>query len=218
MDTKQAYGQLSNAIVETDQEKIKVIAQQALDKGIDPLEAVQNGLSEGMKIVGKKFESGEVFLPEMLMAAEAFNKAMEVFKPAIESQKKEIDRAGKVVIGTVKGDVHNIGKNIVATVLETNGYEVVDIGVDQQSLNIIEEAQKQNADVIALSALMTTSMPGQKEVIEILKEKGLREKFLVMVGGGPVSREWAEEIGADGYGQSPFRAVSQLERLLAVKK
>jgi len=212
------FEQLCYAIVETDQEGIKSIAQEAVNSGIDPLEAVQKGLSEGMKVIGKKFESGEIFLPEMLMAAETFNEAMEVFKPAIKAQKKEVTSAGKVVIGTVNGDVHSIGKNIVATVLETNGYEIIDIGVDQKSLNIIEEAQKHNADVIALSALMTTSMPGQKEVIDILKEKGLRDKFLVIIGGGPVSEEWAEEIGADGYGNSPFQAVSLLEKLLHTKK
>jgi len=206
---------LSDAIIAGDQDKIKVIAKESLEASLDPLDSVEKGLSIGMKIVGDRFEKGDIFLPELLIAADTFNAAMEILKPAIEEQKKELEASGRVMLATVRGDVHSIGKNIVATVLGTNGFEVIDIGVDQQSLNIIEEAQKNNVDVIALSALMTTSMPGQKEVIDILNELGLRDKFKVVVGGGPVTAEWAERIGADGYGETAFQAVKLINSLIS---
>jgi methylmalonyl-CoA mutase cobalamin-binding domain/chain len=139
---------------------------------------------------------------------------MEILGPEIEAQKKQITKAGTVLVGTVKGDVHNIGKNIVATVLETNGFEVVDMGVDRSALEIIEEAEKAKADVVALSSLMTTTMPAQKEVIEVLQEMGIRDKYRVIVGGGPVTQEWAAEIGADGYGESAVHAVAVIKTLL----
>ena len=217
MGEKDIFKRLADAVIDGVQEDIRDIAKEAIEAQIDPLDAVEQGLSEGMKVVGNRFESGEIFLPEMLIAADTFNAAMDVLKPVIESQNKEIKKSGKVVIGTVKGDVHSIGKNIVATVLETNGFDVVDVGVDQQSLSIIEEAEKEGVDVIALSALMTTSMPGQKEVIEVLNEMGLRKKFYVIVGGGPVNAEWAEEIGADGYGETAFHAVEVIKRLIGKK-
>ena len=214
MSEKDILKRLSEAIISGDQDSIKDIARESLDAGLDPLDSVENGLSVGMKVIGDKFEKGDVFLPELLIAADTFNAAMEILKPAIEEQKKVLEASGKVLLATVKGDVHSIGKNIVATVLETNGFEVVDIGVDQKSLNIIEEAQKNNADVIALSALMTTSMPGQKEVVDILNELGLRDRFKVVVGGGPVTAEWAERIGADGYGETAFQAVTMINSLI----
>jgi corrinoid protein of di/trimethylamine methyltransferase len=171
-----------------------------------------------MTIVGERFESGEAFLPELLMAADTFKAAMEILKPEIESQKKEIAKQGKVIVGTVKGDVHHIGKDIVITIFETHGFSVVDMGVDVPSLNFIEEAEKVRADAIALSAVMTTTMPGQKEVIDILREKRLREKYFVMVGGGPVNQGWADRIGADGYGKTAMDAVELLKRFLSQKK
>jgi len=217
MEKKEIFDRLVNSICEGDQEGIKSIAKEALDFNIDPLEVVEKGLTKGMIIVGSKFEKGEVFLPEMLIAADTFNSAMDIIKPVINSQGKTLKKAGKVLIGTVKGDVHNIGKNIVTTVLETNGFEVVDAGVDVQSLAIIEEAEKVKADIIALSALMTTSMPGQKEVIDILNDMGIRKNFFVIVGGGPVNAEWAEEIGADGYGDTAFDAVNIINKLISQK-
>jgi trimethylamine corrinoid protein len=205
---------LAAVIIDGDEEGARGGAKEALANEIDPLEAVEEGLSKGMSVVGDRFEGGEVFLPELLMAANAFNGAMEILGPEIEAQKKQITKAGTVLVGTVKGDVHNIGKNIVATVLETNGFEVVDMGVDRSALEIIEEAEKAKADVVALSSLMTTTMPAQKEVIEVLQEMGLRDKYHVIVGGGPVTQEWAAEIGADGYGESAVHAVAVIKTLL----
>jgi corrinoid protein of di/trimethylamine methyltransferase len=215
MSKKQFMENIVKLIIDGDQDKIRESARDALKANIDPLEIVELGLSQGMAIVGESFEQGESYLPELLMAAATFNAAMEILMPEIEAQNKEIPKAGTVLIGTVKGDVHNLGKNIVSMVLETNGFSVVDIGVDVSSLNFIEEARKVKADVIALSSLMTTTMPAQKEIIEILEEKNLRNEYFVIVGGGPVSRQWADEIGADGFGKTAVDAVDLIKRLLS---
>ena len=214
MDKQQILQNLAMAVVEGDQDEARKNAEEALNLRMDPLEAVEQGLAKGMDVIGDRFERGDVFLPELLMAADAFNAAMEVLNPEIEAQRKQVTRLGTVLISTVKGDVHNIGKNIVTTVLGISGFEVVDIGVDNPALNIIEAAQKAGADIIALSSLMTTTMPAQREVIEVLQEMNLRDRFFVMVGGGPVTREWADEIGADGYGASAIQAVETARKLM----
>ena len=218
MDPKEILANLTAAIIEGDNGKARNSAQEALNQGIDPLRAVEDGLSKGMAVVGENFENGEVFLPELLMAADSFAAAMEILKPEIEAQKKEMAKTGTILIGTVKSDVHNIGKNIVATVLATQGFDVVDIGIDNPSLKFIEEAEKVKADVIALSSLMTTTMPGQKEVIDTLKEMKLRDRYFVIVGGGPVTQEWAEKIGADGFGKSALQAAELIKKLMSEKR
>jgi corrinoid protein of di/trimethylamine methyltransferase len=215
MEREQILENLAAAILEGDQDKARENAREALANQMDPLEAVDEGLSRGMAIVGERFESGEAYLPDLLFATEVFKAAVEILQPEIEAQKKQMARKGTVLIGTVRGDMHNMGKNIVATVLETNGYEVVDIGVDNPALAFIEEAGKAKADVVALSSLMTTTMPAQREVIETLEEMGLREQYFVIVGGGPVNQEWADEIGADGYGESAIHAVGLVQKLLS---
>lgn len=217
MEEQQILNILATAVVDGDEDQSREGARQALSNEMDPLEAVEQGLSKGMEIIGAEFERGDVFLPELLMAAAAFDAAMEVLQPEIEAQKKQLTTLGTVLISTVKGDVHNIGKNIVATVLGIHGFKVVDIGVDNSTLDIIQEAQKAKADIIALSSLMTTTMPAQREVIEVLEEMNLRGRFRVMVGGGPVTREWGDEIGADGYGQSAIQAVETAKRLVLQK-
>ena len=214
MDKKQLMENIVRSIIDGDQVKAQEYAREALNINIDPLEVVESGFSRGMAIVGESFERGESYLPELLMAAATFNAAMEILEPEIEAQNKEIAKAGTVLLGTVKGDVHDLGKNIVAMVLETNGFSVVDIGVDVPSLNFIEEAKNVKADVIALSSLMTTTMPAQREIIEILKEKNLRDEYFVIVGGGPVSEEWSERIGADGFGKTAVDAVELIKKLL----
>ena len=215
MDKEQVLEKLAAVVVDGYEDEAKALAQTAVAEGIDPLEAIERGLSKGMEIVGGQFDSGEAYLPELLMAAAAFNAAMAVLKPEIEAQKKQMAKMGKVLIGTVKGDVHSIGKDIVASVLDTSGFEVVDMGVDNSSLEIIQEAEKIGADVIALSSLMTTTMPGQKEVIDTLNEMGLRQKYRVIVGGGPVNQAWADRIGADGYGRSAIDSAVLVKALLA---
>lgn len=218
MRQKEILENLAVAIVDADHAKVVENAKAVISNKIDPLTAVEQGLSKGMAIVGERFENGEAYLPELLMAADAFKAAMEVLKPEIEFRKEKVTRAGTVLIGTVKGDVHNIGKNIVATVLETNGFDVVDAGIDVPSLSFIEQAEKAKADVIALSSLMTTTMPGQKEVIDTLKEMKVREKYVVVVGGGPVTQDWADRIGADGYGKNATDAIETIKKLVSKER
>jgi len=218
MEQQEILENLSMAIIEGDEDKAKEYAKEVLIGKMDPLKAVEQGLSKGMITLGERFEKGEVFLPDLLIAADAFNIAIGVLKPAMEVQKKQVAKLGTVLIGTVNGDVHGIGKNIVAIVLEAYGFEVVDIGVDNPSLKFIEAAEKVKADVIGLSSLMTTTMPAQKEVIDILKEMSLRKKYLVVIGGGPVTKEWADKIGADGYAESAFQAVDMIKELLSQRR
>ena len=217
MGREQILASLATAVIKGDEDLAWENAQQALQTQMDPLEAVDEGLSKGMAVVGERFESGDAYLPDLLMAAEAFKAAMDVLQPEIEAQKKQLAKKGTVLVGTVKGDLHNIGKNIVSTVLGTNGFEVVDIGVDNSALTFIEQAEKARVDVIALSSLMTTTMPAQREVIEVLQEMNLRDKYLVIVGGGPVTQVWADDIGADGYGESAVQAVELVKQLLERK-
>ena len=214
MQKNEILENLKNAVIEGDDGKAIESAQQALEANMDPLEAMQMGLTKGTDVIGDRFERGEAYLPELIMAGETFKAAMEILDPEIKRQQRDVPHVGTVVITTVKGDLHSIGKNIVATVLETNGFKVVNIGVDQGALQIIEQAEKANADAIGLSALMSTTMPGQKEVIDALVELNLRDKYRVVVGGGPVTQEWADEIGADGYGKDAVAAVGLLTELL----
>jgi trimethylamine corrinoid protein len=217
MEREQILENLAEAVVYGDEGQARAWAAKSLTLPLDPLVAVEQGLSRGMGVIGGQFELGEVFLPELLMAAATFEAAMEVLQPEIEAQQKQLATRGTVLISTVVGDVHNIGKNIVATVLGIHGFRVVDIGVDNRALEIIQEAKKARADIIALSSLMTTTMPAQREVIRVLRELNLRDRFLVMVGGGPVTQDWSDEIGADGYGQSAIQAVGEAKRLMARK-
>ena len=215
MDKNTIFMNLETAIVDGDEDKAKENASEALKAKIDPLEVVEKGLSKGLAVVGARFEKGEAYLPELMMAGDTFNAAMEILRPEMEAQKKEITKAGTVLLGTVKGDVHDSGKNIVATVLETHGFTVVDLGVDVPILNFVEQAEKVGADVIALSSLMTSTMPEQRNVIETLKQRNVREKYAVIVGGGPVTADWANEIGADGYGQTAMDAVALVRKVIS---
>lgn len=218
MGKKEILENLITTISERNKDMAKENTKTALDAGIDPLEAVDQGLSKGMEIVGAKFEREEFFLPELLMAVDTFNLAMEIINPAIEAKKQKVSKKGTVLLATVKGDLHNIGKNIVSAVLEINGFEVVDIGIDQSTINIIEEAEKNKADIIGLSSVMTTTMPNQKELIDVLEEMKVRDKYFVLVGGGPVTQKWADEIGADGYGDTAVDAVNISKELLNGRK
>jgi trimethylamine corrinoid protein len=218
MEKTRIFEDIKAVLIEGDADRIKEHATEALRQGIDPLEVVEQGLSKAMGVVGDRFERGEVFLPELIMATDVFKAAMEVLKPEMEAQKKEMAKVGTVLIGTVQGDVHDIGKNIVATVFETHGFSVVDMGVDVTVLKFMEEAEKVKADVIGLSSLMTNTMPMQRDIIETLKQRDLRNKYIVLVGGGPVNQEWADEIGADGYGTSAVEAVALAKSLLKKKQ
>lgn len=215
MDENEIFASLREAVIQGDANTAEQSSRQAVEANVDPLVAVEMGLAKGMKVVGEQFECDEIYLPELMMAADAFRAAMAVLNPEIKKQTVQLPNPGTVLLATVRGDLHSIGKNIVATVLEANGYRVVDLGIDRAALEIIEEAEKVQADVIGLSALMSTTLPYQKEVIDALQELNLRHKYRVIVGGGPTTQEWADEIGADGYGRDPVAAVGLLQRLLS---
>lgn len=176
---------------------VKTLVQQALDEGEDPKVILNEGLLAGMMIIGEKFKNNEVFVPEVLVAARAMNKGIEVLEPKLIEIGNE--PVGVAVIGTVKGDLHDIGKNLVTMMLKGAGFEVHDIGIDVATDAFIDKAEEVNADLICMSALLTTTMPEMKVVIDALKEKGLRDKYVVMVGGAPVNESFAEQVGADYY-------------------
>ncbi len=209
---------LRNAVVEGDDELARKTAGTSLTLKMDPMVSIKKGLMKGMGVIGERFAKSEVFVTQVMLAAEAMKAAMEVLKPKITEKKLSEVMLGKVVIGTVKGDIHDIGKNIVATSLEASGFEVYDIGTDVPTMKFIEKAKEVNADIIAASALLSTTMPFQGEITKVLNEIGLRDKYKVLVGGAPTSQEWAKEVGADGYGVDVFEAVKEARRLMEAKK
>lgn len=176
---------------------VKQLVQQALDEGDDPKKILNEGLLSGMMIIGDKFKKNEVFVPEVLVAARAMNAGLSILEPKlVEVGNKAV---GKAVIGTVKGDLHDIGKNLVSMMLKGAGFEIYDLGTDVEAQTFIDKAEEVNADIICMSALLTTTMPNMKGVIDLLKEKGIRDKYVVMVGGAPVNDSFAKQIGADYY-------------------
>jgi corrinoid protein of di/trimethylamine methyltransferase len=194
--------------MEGDEDAAKAAAQECLAAGISPVEAVEAGLRDGLRIVGEKFERLEVFLPEMIMAADAGNAVMAVLEPALEAGGQHASSPGIVVIGTAKGDIHTIGKNILTMLLRLAGFQVHDLGEDVSAITFMEQSKRLSADIIAISALMTSTMPGQREVIKLLNDVGDRESVRVMVGGAPVTQEWADQIGADGYSETASGAAA----------
>jgi trimethylamine corrinoid protein len=212
-DKKELLSKLQLAIIEGDAEEAKQAAQRCLDAGISPMAAVETGLRDGLRIVGEKFELLEVYLPEMIMSAEAGNAAMEVLEPALAAAGQIATSPGTVVIGTAKGDIHTIGKDILSMLLKLAGFKVYDLGEDVAATTFMEEARKLKADIIAISALMTSTMPGQRDVINLLKDVGQRDKYAVMVGGAPVTQEWADKIGADAYSETAAGGVMHALRL-----
>lgn len=176
---------------------VKALVEEAIAEGQDPKVILNEGLLAGMMIVGEKFKNNEVFVPEVLVAARAMNAGLTVLEPKLVEIGNE--PVGKVVIGTIAGDLHDIGKNLVAMMLKGAGFEVIDIGVDVAPAAFVDKAEEVGADVICVSALLTTTMPGMQTVVETLKERGLREKYIVMVGGAPVNQAFADQVGADYY-------------------
>jgi corrinoid protein of di/trimethylamine methyltransferase len=201
---------IMDGMVETASE----LAQQALASGVPPLEAINNGYVPGMHMVGDQFGQGKMFLPDMMASAEAMRAAMAVLDPALKKLGTERTMEGIVVLGTTKGDIHEIGKILVGTLLTAHGFRVHDLGVDVSSEKFAAKALEVNADVVGVSALLTTTMRGQKSVIEALELAGLRPRIKVMVGGAPVTRRWAEEIGADGYANDAMSAMALTRELM----
>lgn len=203
------------AIIEGDAERAKGAAQKCLDNGITPIEAVEVGMRDGLRIVGEKFEKLELYLPDMMLAAEAGNEAMKVLEPAIAASGQRAIPPGIVIVGAAKGDIHTIGKNILTMMLKLTGFIVQDLGEDVSATTFLEQARKLNADIIAISSLMTSTMPGQREVINLLKDIHERDKFKVIVGGAPVTQQWADQIGADGYAETAAGGVTLALKLVA---
>jgi trimethylamine corrinoid protein len=202
----------ANSILEGNEEKALAVAQKALDGGVDPMVMLSEGFSVGIREVGDRFGRGELFLPELILAAEAMKKAGALLESAIENLTTQ--RKGKALIATVEGDVHDIGKGIVVALMKTQGIEVYDAGRDVSVDTIIEKAVELNVDIIGTSALLTTTLPQQKKLEEELRKRGIRDNFKTMVGGAPVTQRWADRIGADAFGEDAAEAVSKALALL----
>jgi len=213
MDMTTTFQAMTQAVVDGDRDKAAGLARDVLARGGDPQEAIENGFIPGIQKVGVLWESGEYFLPELLASAEAMKAAMAVLRPALETGRAAALSLGKVVLGTIEGDIHDIGKNLVAALLSANGFEVVDLGADVKIERFISAAEESGAAIIGLSALLTTTMLGQRRLLEELKSRGIREKYKVLVGGAPVTRKWADDIGADGYGENALAAVQAAKAL-----
>jgi len=214
MSIDELYQTMSQSVIDGEPEQAEELAHQALSLGLDPLEVIDNGYTRGMNVLGDLFAQGEVFLPHLVMGGEAIKSAIAVLEPELARRQQQRQVLGKVVIGTVAGDIHEIGKSLVATMLSANGFQVFDLGVDVPVSTFVEKAREMGADIVGLSALLTTTMLNQGKVIESFQEAGLREKVKIIVGGAPVSQSWAEQIGADGYSENAVGAVALAKELM----
>jgi corrinoid protein of di/trimethylamine methyltransferase len=208
-DLKQLY----EAVVSGDAKATQAITRQALAEGVDPLKLVNEYMVPAMDEVGRRFEANEYFVPELLISARAMKAALELIRPLLTARGDK--PVGRVAIGTVKGDLHDIGKNLVASLLEGGGFEVIDLGVNVAPEKFIATINEKQANIIAMSALLTTTMPGMKTTIDALKQAGVRSKVKVLIGGAPITQRYAEEIGADGYSESAVGAVALAKKAVA---
>ncbi|MFH1002500.1 MAG: corrinoid protein [bacterium] len=206
--------ELQEALFRGDVSRVKEITQRALQEKVEPKEILEQGLITGMKVVGIKFKNNEIFLPEVLLASQAMYGGLELLQPKLI--KSGVKAVGKVIIGTAKGDLHDIGKNLVAMMLRGGGFEVIDLGIDVTPEKFLKASQEHQPDIVGISALLTTTMIGMMDVITILKKAGLRNKIKVMVGGAPVTQEFANEIGADEYAPDAASAVEKARELLKI--
>ena len=214
--TEELFQKMAQSILDGDSDVATALAKQAIQTGIDPLEAISKGFVAGVNQVGENFASGQAFLPELVMAGEAMKAAIATLEP--EMQKRGLHRTmlGKIVLATVEGDIHEIGKSLVGTMLSASGFQVFDLGVDVPAARIIAKVQEVGADLVGLSALLTTTMVKQKEVIDELDKLGLRKKVKVIVGGAPVTRDWVQKIEADGYSEDAIGAVAVAKQVLGL--
>lgn len=211
--TNDIFTQIANSLIEGEPEATVELTRQALEHGNEPMTIIREGLMPGMDIVGENFSCGEFFLPDLIIAADGMTQAMQLLEPELRRRNQTLDSPGIVVLGTVKGDIHEIGKSLVGTMLSANGFKVYDLGVNVPNESFIEKLRETGGNILGLSALLTTTMTVQREIINALDEEGLRDNVKVIVGGAPVTRSWADEIGADGYAEDAMGAV-QLARQL----
>ena len=211
------FEKIYEAIVTRNEEQVIALSKEVVEKKIDPVEAIEKGFRRGMKEIGDRFERLEIYLPEMILAADIMNKGIEILRPYLQAQTNSAS-TGKILLGTIQGDVHEIGKNIVKILLEGAGFEVIDLGKDVNVFTFIDKFQELQPDIIGISALMTNTMENIPRVIENLKALGLRDKVKIMVGGAPVLPDWAEEIGADGYGDNATEAVELAKKWISDRK
>jgi trimethylamine corrinoid protein len=209
------FEQLKQSIIDQDQDEVLAAVNKALADGIAARDIIDKGLLPGLNVIGEQFECEDIFLPELMQAALAFQAAMVVLEPKIKESGGEGPKKGKIVLGTVKGDLHSIGKNILKLLFETSGFDVWDLGIDVDLFKFVDKAKEVGADIIAMSALLTTTLIGQRDVIEALKDQGSREKFKVIIGGGATTQEWADSIGADGWAGTAYEAVNLATRLVS---
>jgi corrinoid protein of di/trimethylamine methyltransferase len=212
--SNELFQEMAQSIIDGDSDVSAGLARRAVDQGIDPLEAISEGFVRGVNKVGEDFAKGDAFLPELVMAGEAMKAAVAVLEPELAKRGTERTMLGKVILCTIEGDIHEIGKTLVGTMLSSAGFKVIDLGVDVPVMKVVEKAREVNADIVAMSALLTTTMVHQKDVIEALEDIGIRSKVKVMVGGAPVTKEWVKQIGADGYSEDAIGAIKVAKQLL----
>jgi trimethylamine corrinoid protein len=211
------FDEIKDAIVDGDEDLAVELAEKVIAEKVDPVQAVQQGFIRGIEEVGKAWTNGEAFLPDVMMAADAMKAGMDVLEDVLAAGDGEgsYEDKGKIVLGTVEGDIHDIGKNIVGALLTSAGFKVYDIGIDQKAEEFVAKADEVGAKIIAASALLTTTMKSQKVLVDYLNEKDLRGKYKIIIGGGPTSAKWGEEIGADGWAETADEAVELCKKLLA---
>ncbi len=209
-----SYEELQELIITGQKDEVKGMVNTLLGSGKAPMEIISDGLIGGMNVVGVKFKSGEMFIPEVMASAHAMKEGMDIVKPLVVEDATSSFFVGKAVMGTVEGDIHSIGKNIVAMLLESEGFEVIDLGVEVPAARFVEVVKQEQPKILGLSALITTTMLRMKDVIEALKEAGFREKVRVMVGGAPITQSFADSIGADGYAPDGPSAVAKAKELI----
>ncbi|MBW2704937.1 MAG: B12-binding domain-containing protein [Deltaproteobacteria bacterium] len=213
MEKSEWFKKAAQSILDIDGDAAKEIAQKSLEDGMDPLDMINEGFSAGIRKMGDLFDRGEVFLPGLLIGSEAMTAAVEILEAALPQERKR-EKLGVIVIGTVEGDIHDIGKGIIVTMLRVHGYEVHDLGRDIPIDEFVKKAQELNADVVGSSAMMTTTQIGQKKLEEALKQAGLRDKVKTMVGGAVATDHWAKRIGADFFGETPQDTIDKLAKIL----
>ncbi|NLU41185.1 MAG: cobalamin-binding protein [Firmicutes bacterium] len=208
------FKEMQEALIAGNAQRVKELTEQAVQEGVSPADILNKGLVPGMAVIGERFRNNEVYVPEVLIAARAMKAGMAIIKPLLVEA--NVEPIGRVVIGTVKGDLHDIGKNLVGMMLEGAGFEVIDVGVDVAPEKFVSVAKEKNARLIGLSALLTTTMPSMKDTINKLESEGVRGQFKVMIGGAPVTQRYADEIGADGYAPDASSAVDLAKSLLGI--